>query len=117
MVTTYNENRIKTLANIETIRDTLGEKLAAARKSRPRSLLDRLIPTDDAVFQYLEADADAKVSLARTLTEEELELANYVAGLFSDFRKELTQRRVMDNFRQNYITNLQKDWKEILKTD
>lgn len=79
MVTTYNENRIKTLSNIETIQDTLGEKLSLARKSRPRGLLDRLIPTDDAVFQYLEADAGDKVSLARTLTEEELDLANYVA--------------------------------------
>lgn len=117
MVIEYNNHRLAAQGKVQKIRDELSEKLGAARKSRPgKTLKDKLIPTDDLVFEYLEAGGDKKVELGKKLTVEELDLANYVADMFATFRNHLEERKVMDNFRNNYVTNLQKDWKEILKT-
>jgi hypothetical protein len=120
MVNFYNENVMKTKAPIDKIRTDLSRLLRDSRKSRSwkeRGIKDILIPTDDRVFNYLSADGVDKIELAKDMTPEELNLAHYVADLMANFREQLTNRKVMENFKQNYITNLQKDWKEVLKTE
>lgn len=99
---------------METEVDDLTNK---ARASRKRSLVDKLVPTDEIVFEWLEAPADKKKSIADKMTNEEIDLANYLQKRFAEFRDYLVQHEVLKKFKNDYITHIRRGFLETWKAD
>ena len=87
----------------------------AARKSRKRGLVERAIPTDEIVFDYLESKN--KEALEEKMTPEELELALYLQQQYAKALRYLIQTKALKTGRENYITNVRRGFFEALKTD
>ena len=82
------------------------ELVKKARVSRNRRIIDRLIPTDDLVVQYLEEEnVDMKSKLAATMTAQELELAHYIRNTYADMRDYLVKKDMLKRVRENYYTH------------
>lgn len=84
-----------------------------ARKSRKRGVMERLVPTDKRVFDYL----SGKKELAKKMTSEELELANYLQVRFGEALDYLTKNKILSQGRENYITNIRRGFLEAMKED
>ena len=109
---------IEAMDNVIGIRNRLDELFTAARKSRKdTTLLDRFIPTDKKIFQWLESDALQKTKLAEEMTAEELAAGMYVRNLFEDARDYLVQHQVLKKYRREYITHIRRGFLEIWKDD
>ena len=71
------DNTNKALLNAEAryleVEKEVNRLINASRKSRPRTLLGRLVPQDKAIFKYLESTPETKKTLAKTMTKEELD--------------------------------------------
>lgn len=88
-----------------------------ARRSRRQGLVDRLVPTDKLVFEWLEADSVKKKAISERMTKEELALAVYLQARFAQFRDYLVQREVLKQYREDYITHIRRDFLETWKAD
>lgn len=99
---------------VETEIDELVKK---ARASRSRGLMDKFIPTDEFVFQYIEAKPDLKEKMATQMTDAELDLANYLIQRFEQYRDYLIQHGTMEKYQDNYITHIRRGFLETWKTD
>ncbi|MFZ5365442.1 MAG: zeta toxin family protein [Patescibacteria group bacterium] len=86
-----------------------------ARKSRERSLFDKLIPTDKIVFEYLESNDALKEKLSEGMTKEELDLAGFLQADFFRMRNELIKKEALKKYRENYITHVQRGFLEAVK--
>lgn len=95
--------------------DQLDELLTAARNSRPRGAGQRLVPTDDAIFKYIEAPN--KDELIGTLTPEELRAANFLIERYADARDYLVKENVMNKYVQDYVTHIRRSGLEAFKQD
>lgn len=89
--------------------------MVRARKSRSRSLLNKAIPTDDMVFDWLDSDAGTKLELAKRMTAEELDVARFVYNKYAEVRDYLINKGQLDKYRTNYITHVQRGFLEALK--
>lgn len=89
--------------------------IKAARKSRRRGILDRLIPKDTVIFKYLEAPN--KTDLASEMTKEELEAAEFIRKSYEGMRDYLVEREMLKQYRENYITHVRKGFLETLRDD
>jgi len=87
----------------------------AARDSRKQGFWDKLIPTDDLVFDYLEATD--KSSIAEKMTPQELEYANWLEGKFAEALEYLIDTESLKTGRENYMTNIRKDFFETFKDE
>jgi hypothetical protein len=112
LVDETNKQDLLAGARVLDIEKTLNEKLKKARKSRPRGIIERLFPTDRAIFEFIESEN--KAELAKDMTEEELDAAKYIIELYADMRNYLAQHEIMENFRENYITHSRKGFLETL---
>ena len=100
-----------------------------ARASRKRSLIEKLIPTDELVFEWLESptketfDKDkhkgkrTKEEIANEMTDEELGLASYLQARFAEFRDYLIQHKVLERYIDNYIAHIRRGFLEAWKED
>jgi hypothetical protein len=86
-----------------------------ARQSRKRSLLDRLIPTDKIIFEYLESEN--KEELAKDMTPEELEAAEFIKEEYEKMRDYLLENEMMNKHIENYITHIRRGFFETWKDD
>ena len=91
----------------------INKLVTKARKSRKRGIGEKLIPTDKKVFDYLSGNE----KLAKEMTSEELELANYLQVKFSDALDYLLKNEVIEKGRSNYITNTRRGFLEAVKED
>jgi len=91
----------------------INDLVVKARKSRPRNLLQRAIPTDNLVFDYLSGNT----KIAEKMTKEELELANYLQVKYADALEYLLENEVLTKGRSNYITNTRRGFLEAIKDD
>lgn len=89
----------------------VNDLVVKARKSKPRGLAQRAIPTDDLVFDYLSGNT----KLAEKMTKEELELANYLQIKYADALEYLIENKVLTKGRSNYITNTRRGFLEAIK--
>jgi hypothetical protein len=88
-----------------------------ARASRESSVVNRLIPTDDLVFEYMEANAEKKREIAGEMTDEELDLANFMQARFAQYRDYLIQHGTLEKYRSDYITHIRRGFLEAWKQD
>jgi hypothetical protein len=100
--------------NLEKEVDDLTKK---ARASRKQGIVDKLIPTDERVFGWLEADSETKKALAKDMTDQEIDLASYLQSRFADFRDYLIQHKALEKYRENYITHIRRGFLETWKED
>ncbi len=98
------------------------EKLITeARSSRKKSPIDKLIPTDKMIFDYLEGDAETKIQLAIRMTPQEYKAANYIKDEYEKVRDYLLEQEVLkkNQYKQNYVTHTRRGfleaWKESTK--
>lgn len=99
-------------AAIYDVKDKADELFAAARKSRPQSILGRLIPTDDYIFKWLESPDAQKLVLGKDMTHEELEAAMYVRAWYAEARDYLVQEGVLKKYRADYVTHVRRGFLE-----
>lgn len=111
-----------TMANLKTnmrftqFKHELSDVMSEARASRKRSLLDRLIPTDDQIYHFLGATPEEKLVIMKTMTTEELKASKYIQDYYSSARDYLVQlNQLRTRFWDNYITHIPKTFLEILK--
>lgn len=98
----------------------LNKLIARARASRPRpitpkELANRIAPTDENIFRYLEADSATKLELAKRMTTEELNAAQFIIDKYAEVRDYLVSRGQLDRYRSNYITHIQRSFLEGMK--
>jgi len=87
----------------------------AARESRKRTKVEKLIPTDELVFDYL--SATDKTAAAKKMTPQELEYAQFLEGKFAEALEYLIDTESLKTGRENYITNIRRDFWETLKEE
>lgn len=98
-------------------KERVDELFDAARKSRKRGVVDRLIPTDNLIFKWLESPDADKLKLAEDMTHEELEAAMYIRDQYAEMRDYLLQQKVLKKFRSDYITHIQRGFLEAWKEE
>ena len=107
--------KIQAELNYEAINEKTQELAKKARASRKRRLIDRLIPTDKLVVQYLEEpEGETKTRIAQSMTSAELEFAHYVQDQYIQMRDYLVKKNMLDKFRENYYTHTQRGFLESL---
>jgi hypothetical protein len=87
--------------------------IKAARRSRPRSVGDYFVPTDTRIFEYLESEN--KAEKAKDMTEAELKAAEYIREKYEEVLNYLIEKKMLDKFRENYITHVRKTFLETWK--
>lgn len=97
--------------------EKINELTKKARESRKRSFIDKLVPSDELVFDYLEASKEDKAELENKMTPEELELALYLQNEFAEALEYLIKTESLKTGRENYITNVRRDFFEVFKED
>lgn len=97
------------------LEDELDDLLKAARKSRPRGVGERLVPTDKKVFEYLEAPN--KEDFVEALTPEELKLANFIQERYADAWEYLNSRQMIDSKVEDYVTHIRRSGLEAYRED
>ena len=88
-----------------------------ARVSKKRGFTERAIPSDEIVFEWLEASPTNKLKIASRMTGPEMDLANYLRSRFSQFRDYLIQQGTLEKYRPEYITHVRRDFLEAWKED
>lgn len=117
MVDAWNKSFITAEARFLEYEERINELVRAARQSRERGLLDKLVPTDNRIFDYIETPSAEKAEKALELTTEELEAANYIIDRYAEFRDYLVQHNVLEKYREDYITHIRRGFLETWKED
>jgi hypothetical protein len=98
-----------------------------SRESRSRTLVEKMIPTDDLVFEWLdsplkkEMDPEkdkgkrSKEEISNEMTDQEMALASYLQARFAQFRDYLIQHKVLERYQANYITHIRRGFLETWK--
>lgn len=86
-----------------------------ARKSRRRSIADRLVPKDDRIFEYLESSD--KESVAKDMTTEEVEAAEFIRRMYEEMRDYLVAAEQLASYKNDYITHVRRDFLETWRDD
>jgi DNA repair protein RadC len=97
------------------IEHEINKLIKAARKSRKRKLVDRLAPKDDLIFSYLESSD--KASLAKEMTSQELEAAEFIRRSYEEMRDYLVASKMMETSKENYITHMRRGFLETYRDD
>jgi len=99
------------------IEEVTNDLIKKARNSRSRSLLDRAIPTDKRIYQYLSEKNKDEVS--DELTNEEMEAALYIEAQYRRMYDYLVKNHMLggSRFVDNYVTNLYRGFLEAWKSD
>lgn len=89
--------------------------MARARASKARTFVDRLIPTDDMIFDWLDSDSATKLTLASKMTGDELTAARFIQDKYSQVRDYLVSKGQLDRYRTDYITHIERGFLEAMR--
>lgn len=121
MVDNTNLAEVEASGRFFQVKNATEKLISEARSSRKQSLLDRLIPTDKMIFDYLEGDEEVKMELAKRMTPQEFKAATYIRDKYAEVRDYLLEQEVLkkNQYKRNYITHTRRDffeaWKESSK--
>lgn len=115
MVDETNKEMLKTEIEYLKAQEDVNALLRAARRSKKRSLADRLIPTDRAIFEYLESPN--KEEIARQMTPQEIEAAEYIRQDYEKMRDYLIEQETLDRYIEDYVTHVRRGFLETWKDD
>lgn len=118
MVDEVKQAELKNAATYYEVRQKLFDLAEAAEKSRERSLTEKLVPQQEAVMKFIEAEkVEDRAAIAATMTKEELALAEYIQKVYADayqyllVGKDLSSSRFADG---RYIFHAKRDIGEVL---
>lgn len=117
MVDETNKRIIEADLRFQELEDEINEVITRARKSRKRTVVQKLVPTDERIFEYLEADPQEKLELKRGMTQEEVKAANVIAQRYEEAREYLIQHKALERYRSNYITHIRRGFLEAWTAD
>lgn len=115
MVDNVNRATVEAGQRFDAVRKDIQALMTAARKSRKRSLSDKLIPMDEMIFDYLSATSEEKIKIAQDMTKEEIAAALYIQQKYSEIRDYLIKQKTLTKYRENYITHIRRSFLEALK--
>lgn len=97
-------------------REKLYRLAKAALKSRKRGILERLVPRQKDLMNYIEAEGDARIEFAEKLTIEEIALA---AGIEDFYRRAynwllISQELKNSRFKDKYVMHAKRPISELL---
>lgn len=110
-------------ANYLEVQNKINELASAANKSRNRGLLgsvrQAIIPKHEEIVAYLEAPMADKEAIARTLTKEELDYANYIQQYYSEAYEHLVKIKELYGSRyvDQYFTHTRRNFLEAWSDD
>jgi hypothetical protein len=113
MVMDTNAAKISAGIRFHEFKNELNQLLINARKTRSRGLVDRLVPTDELIFRWLEASD--KEAVAKTMTPQEIQAAQFIQKKYAEIRDYLVEQGVLKKYRENYITHIRRGFLEALK--
>ena len=105
--------------NAHNIESEIYKLAKAAQRSRKRSLVEKAIPQDEIVMQYLEAapGGETAAALAKNMTPEELNWAHYIQSYFRTALEYLMTIKALERGREGYITHIRRSFLENLKDE
>jgi len=115
LVDNYQRTQVQAAVRFAEIKSKTEKLFTLARNSRNRSLTERLVPTDELIFQYLESNETEKKFLAKKMTPAELRAAVYVQEQYQIIRDYLINQGTLEKYRENYVTHIRRSFLESLK--
>ena len=115
-----NESFLTAQARVIELTDESNELIKLARKSRPRSLAERAIPTDRAIVKWLESAPEARLKLAESMTDEEVRAAQYMDNVFKEYYDYLVAKNAekkFSRFEDKYFPHVRRKFWEAWKED
>jgi GNAT superfamily N-acetyltransferase len=98
--------------------ETKVHKLAKkSEKSRARTFLEKIIPQDKLIFEYLETPHAEKDAVMANMTKEQIDLAHYMQEYFANALEYLIQVKGLEQGRANYITHVRRGMLENIKEE
>lgn len=107
----------------------IDDLMQKARGSKKKSFIDRAIPTDELIFEWLESplesafDSDfhkgmrTKEAVAKEMSAEELAAASHIQARMIAMRDRLVQLDVLDKYIEDYISHIRRGFLETYKKD
>ena len=89
----------------------------AAHQSRPRTIVERAVPQDTQIIEYLEAPPLHKAALAQSLTDEELGYAHYVQEYYGQALDYLIKTDALERGIRDYFNHTRRTFLETWKDD
>ena len=86
-----------------------------AEKSRARTLIERAIPQDKKIMEYMEASAEFKPALAGELTGAQLDYTHFMESYFSEALEYLIKTQALTKGRENYFVHMRRTFLEEVK--
>ena len=103
LVLRKNENILEANARIIELSDKLDNLIKAARISRKRGIIERLIPTDKEIVKWLESNIADRITLAEKMTFEELKTAEFMDNTFREYYDFLVKRHIEKQWDSRFV--------------
>jgi len=117
----FTKADIKRKINAQKNIDIANEAIKKARASRKRSVLERIIPTDKKIKEYMEATTEGRTEIAKMMTKEELEAAKLLSAMMYEYYNrgvaQSLERKFNSRFVGAYYHHTQRGFLEALKDD
>jgi hypothetical protein len=115
LVTKMTESMMGAEMKVHNVESNIYDLAKKAEKSRKRGIVERMIPQDELIFQYLEAPQAEKNAVAQQMTPEQLRMAHFMNQYFSNALNYLIAIKTVEHGRQNYITHIRKSFMENMR--
>lgn len=112
MVEEFSRAEVEGSIRFHDFKTKLNDLIITARKSRSRGFLDRAIPTDKLIFEWLSAGDDGKILVEKAMTKPEIEAAKFIRDAYAEARNYLVEQGVLKRYRSNYITHTRRSFLE-----
>ncbi|MEK9207963.1 MAG: hypothetical protein AAB922_05745 [Patescibacteria group bacterium] len=121
LVDKYNIGYLKAAERAINVVNESDKLINAARNSRPSTIWEKLIPTDNRIVQWREADEELRSVLSKDMTPEELAAARfqdkYVRQIYDDRLKVELERKFTSRFENQYYPHIRRGFLEAWKED
>ena len=115
LVTKMTESMMGAEMKVHNVESKIYDLAKKAEKSRKRGIVERMIPQDELIFQYLEAPQAEKNAVAQQMTPEQLRMAHFMNQYFANALNYLIAIKTVEHGRQNYITHIRKSFMENMR--
>lgn len=112
MVEEFSRAEVESSIRFHDFKTTLNDLIVKARQSRKRGLLDRAIPTDKLIFEWLSATDDGKILVEKAMSKAEIDAAKFIRDAYKEARDYLVKQGVLKRYRSNYITHTRRSFLE-----
>ncbi len=103
-------------SNVEKESLKLAKEARLSRKDKGWDwLVNKIVPTDKMIWDYLSADAQTKIEIAKDMSPAELKYALFVQKDLENRRDFLLNQGTLNRYRMNYITHIRRSFLEALK--